>query len=92
MGAVVTTTYEITCDNPNCPGNDLDPTSHDGWIQMSAIIHQFDGTFPVIPPNNFYCTPSCAGTVDEALTTAIAAHEAAANPPTLDNALPDEDA
>jgi len=81
MGAEVTTTYEITCDNPNCPGNNLDPTKHDGWIQMSAVIHQFDGDFPVIPPSAFYCSPSCAGSVDEALTTSIAAHEArTANP------------
>jgi len=86
MGAVATTTYVITCDNPNCPGNSLDPASHYGWIQLTAVVN-LDGQFPVMSPAAFYCSPACAGTIEEPLA---AAEDARNNPPEL--AVDDPDA
>jgi len=91
MGAVATTTYVITCDNPNCPGNDLDPASHYGWIQLTAVVN-LDGQFPVMSPAAFYCSPACAGTIEEPLAAAEEAREAASNPDELENTLPEPEA
>lgn len=84
MGAEVTTAVHITCDNPACPGNSLDPASYDGWIQMQAqvTVPNANPEFPSFPvfQNAVYCSPSCAGSVGTALEDAAAARALAANP------------
>jgi hypothetical protein len=31
---------EISCDNPNCPGNhDLDPNSRTGWLFITSEVY-----------------------------------------------------
>jgi hypothetical protein len=39
MPVVETMVLEITCDNPDCPGNTLDPTSRTGWIFISHEVY-----------------------------------------------------
>jgi hypothetical protein len=34
-----TTTLNIVCDNPDCPGNDLDPTVRTGWLFISSEVY-----------------------------------------------------
>jgi len=34
-----TTTLTIVCDNPDCPGNSLDPGSRDNWLFVSSEIY-----------------------------------------------------
>jgi hypothetical protein len=33
------TVLNITCDNPACPGNDLDPRDRIGWLFVSHEIY-----------------------------------------------------
>jgi hypothetical protein len=30
---------KIKCDNPDCPGNTLDPESREGWLIVSAEVY-----------------------------------------------------
>lgn len=39
MPVVETTTLAITCDNPACPGNALDPTDRIGWLFVSSEVY-----------------------------------------------------
>jgi hypothetical protein len=68
----------ITCDNPSCPGNDLDPSSFLGWIQMQVVIQV--PTEPDAPrPESgalFYCSPACSAAVAIPLAEAEAARTA----------------
>lgn len=59
-----TTTTNITCDNPDCPGNDLDPADRMGWTFTSVEVYGE----PTAPPKVF-CSADCAAT----FTTAVAA-------------------
>lgn len=61
-----TTTLDITCDNPACPGNDLDATDRTGWTFVSTEVYGQPGTQFV------YCCAMCAGTVGDALAAADA--------------------
>jgi hypothetical protein len=69
-----TTTLVITCDNPACPGHDLDPADRAGWTFVHAEVYGAPGVELV------YCCADCAGTVGAALAAdeanAIAADEA----------------
>jgi hypothetical protein len=57
-----TTVLNITCDNPACPGNDLDPTDRIGWTFVSTEVYGQP------TQQHVYCGPACAGTISEALT------------------------
>jgi hypothetical protein len=48
-----TTTLTISCDNPACPGNDLDPSDRIGWL---FITHEVYGQ-PT--QSNVYCCAMC---------------------------------
>jgi len=86
MGVETTTSMTITCDNPNCPGNSLDPASYVGWIQIQATtVTSAEFAIPVPLPSAIYCSPACAGTIEEPLA---AAEEARNAPP---DKMPDED-
>jgi hypothetical protein len=39
MGAHTTTQVDITCDNPDCPGTDLDPANRTGWFFITSEIY-----------------------------------------------------
>jgi hypothetical protein len=55
------TTLVITCDNPACPGNDLDPADRTGWTFISAEVYGQ-------PTQSYvYCSADCAATVSEKL-------------------------
>jgi len=94
MGIETTTSFTITCDNAACPGNSLDPASHEGWIQIQAsVLPGGEGVtyaMPIMSPLLYFCSPACAGTVEQTLVAAEEAREAAANPPMPDK-LPDEE-
>lgn len=34
-----TTSLDITCDNPECPGNDLDPADRTGWLFINSEVY-----------------------------------------------------
>lgn len=55
MPVETTTQTNITCDNPDCPGNDLDPAVRTGWLFISS---EFYGS-PV--NNHVFCCADCAG-------------------------------
>jgi len=94
MGVEVTTAIHITCDNPACPGNSLDPASYDGWIQMQAqvTVPNDNPEFPAFPvfQQAVYCSPSCAGTVGIALEEAADARALAAAPAVEEEAVEEE--
>ena len=33
------TTLNVVCDNPACPGNDLDAAKLDGWLVISSEVY-----------------------------------------------------
>lgn len=39
MPTDTTITLAIACDNPACPGNDLDPTKRDGWLFVTTEVY-----------------------------------------------------
>lgn len=54
MAVLTTVTLEVTCDNPACPGNDLDPTTTDGWLMATAPSYSGEPQ-----PQMIFCSPSC---------------------------------
>lgn len=39
MPADQTVTLNISCDNPACPGNDLDPADRTGWLFVNSEVY-----------------------------------------------------
>lgn len=39
MPLVQTTTIDISCDNPACPGHDLDPADRTGWLFVTHEVY-----------------------------------------------------
>lgn len=56
-------TLTITCDNPACPGNDLDATDRTGWTFVTSEVYGQPTRHHV------YCCAMCAGTVGDALAS-----------------------
>jgi hypothetical protein len=57
MPVTDTSAIHITCDNPACPGNTLDPADRTGWTFLNREVY---GS----PTEQFvYCCQACAGTV-----------------------------
>lgn len=56
-----TTVLSISCDNPNCPGNDLDATNRTGWTFVNTEVYGQPGE------QHVYCCAMCAGSVSDAL-------------------------
>jgi molybdopterin-guanine dinucleotide biosynthesis protein A len=48
----------IECDNPTCPGNELDPHTRDGWTFVTA---QAAGM--IAPTQSVYCSPACVAAI-----------------------------
>lgn len=67
MGIETDTTKTVICDNPNCPGNELDPHSEIGWLFVN--IQTFNEApsggmlFPVLGPQRIYCSIECVRTI-----------------------------
>ena len=87
MGVTSKTVIKIVCDNPKCPGNDLDAKSYDGWIRVTATTQVTPPAAPAtkdgpsLPPpfpmplslgEQVYCSAACAGTLKEVITAAQA--------------------
>jgi hypothetical protein len=54
MPVAEATVLNITCDNPNCPGNNLEPTDRTGWFFVSSEIYGQ----PTV--QHVFCSASCA--------------------------------
>jgi len=84
MGVVSETVLTITCDNPACPGNSLDPATYDNWIQITASVQgvapEGGYAFPV-QQTAIYCSPACAGTIEDPLQAAEDARNAPPDDP-----------
>jgi|RhiMethySRZTD1v2_1073278.scaffolds.fasta_scaffold02703_8 hypothetical protein len=57
------TVLQISCDNPSCPGNDLDAADRTGWTFANVEIYGQPGRQFV------FCSPNCVSTLDALLTT-----------------------
>ena len=57
MALTETTGVMIECDNPNCPGNDLDPNDRTGWTFVYVEVYGQPGT------QHVFCCDACAGSV-----------------------------
>ena len=55
MGVEEVSALRITCDNPDCPGTDLDPSDRTGWIFVSSEIYGKPTT------QNVFCSSFCVG-------------------------------
>jgi hypothetical protein len=61
MPITQTIVVNITCDNPACPGNTLDPADRLGWTFVTAELYGSSTAQYV------YCTPVCAGAIQGGL-------------------------
>jgi len=81
MGVETKTVVKITCDNPNCPGNDLDPKSYDNWIRVSATTQLAPPvaagqprsgppsfTMPIAMAEKIFCSADCSASINETIT------------------------
>ena len=57
-------TVAIVCDNPACPGNNLDAGDRAGWL---FVTHE---TPPAAPASSVYCSTSCVASHTAALDAA----------------------
>ena len=56
------TSVTITCDNPACPGNDLDPADRTGWL---FVTHEVYGQ---TSNQNVYSSAACLSVVSGTAT------------------------
>ena len=99
MGVDQKTVLKIVCDNPNCPGTDLpDAKSMDGWYRVNVVTQQTPATtkdqpapyvMPISSGEKIFCSPGCVATIEQTLIEEQEAREAAANPPEVENTLPE---
>jgi hypothetical protein len=54
----------ISCDNPSCPGNSLDPADRTGWTFVTTEVYG-EST-----QQHVYCCADCAGTISNTLREA----------------------
>ena len=55
------TVLNITCDNSDCPGNELDATDRTGWVFVSSEVYGEPTR------QHVFCSATCAGTAVAAL-------------------------
>lgn len=53
-------TLAIVCDNPQCPGNELDPASREGWTFASVEV-----AGAAMPTQKVFCSFSCLSRTSE---------------------------
>jgi hypothetical protein len=51
----------IVCDNPNCPGNTLDPTDRTGWTFVTTEVYGEP------TQSHVYCSVDCVSTITTVL-------------------------
>ena len=86
MGVTSKTVIKIVCDNPSCPGNDLDPKSYDGWIRVNITTQHAPPTLTPLPAGapapmaipyssgeQIFCSSTCAGSIQTKIDEAEAA-------------------
>jgi len=56
MPVETTETLNISCDNPDCPGNDLDPADRTGWLFITSEVYG-DPT-----SQHVFCSAGCVST------------------------------
>ena len=61
-----TTVVNIACDNPGCPGNQLDPHDRLGWTFVTSEVYGEPSA------QNVYCCATCAGAITDALNARAA--------------------
>jgi len=49
------TVTSITCDNPACPGNELDKNDRTGWLFVTTEV------YGDLAQQHVYCCADCAG-------------------------------
>jgi len=68
MPVVEETVLHITCDNPTCPGNSLDPKDRTGWTFVTSEVYGEP------TQSNVFCSAACvsaaAGAADPPVTFA----------------------
>jgi len=57
---------KIKCDNPDCPGNTLDPESRDGWLFISGEVYAETMTAQFV-----YCSAECLSAHSALAVTAL---------------------
>jgi len=56
MPVETTETLTISCDNPNCPGNTLDPAVRNGWLFVTSEVYGEP------TQQNVFCCADCSAT------------------------------
>lgn len=56
-----TKVLSVTCDNPDCAGNDLPTDDRTGWTFVSTEVYGQPTT------QHVYCCPMCAGMIADVL-------------------------
>jgi len=56
------TETHVVCDNPDCPGNTLDPASLTGW---TLVTHEVYGD---LSEQHVFCSNACVSAVSSAAT------------------------
>lgn len=67
MPVTETVVLQITCDNPTCPGNELDPADRTGWTFVS---HEVYGQ---ASKQNVFCSAECVSQAAAATESVFAA-------------------
>lgn len=57
MPATERIVLEIICDNPQCPGNTLNPTDRTGWLFMTTEVYGEP------TQSHVFCSSECASAV-----------------------------
>jgi len=57
MPVTETMVLEIVCDNPNCPGNQLDPADRTDWFFVNREV------YGSVTEQFVYCCAACSGTL-----------------------------
>jgi hypothetical protein len=65
-------TVQISCDNPNCPGNTLDPNDRTGWTFVNTEVYGQP------TQQHVFCCPDCVGTLTSTLSAEAAPVQAEA--------------
>lgn len=64
MPADQTITLNISCDNPDCPGNDLDSAVRTGWLFISSEVYGEPTA------QHVFCSVECVNASTEAVPEA----------------------
>ena len=69
MPVVTTEVIRIKCDNPNCPGNDLDESDRTGWLFVSAGV--YGGVYGSPVQESVFCSVACVNAATAEVPTLL---------------------